>query len=165
MCVFFPPIIYVTSFILQNFHYFVCVDGWFYVSMMIVCMAMPIFCHIFCSIVISGGGLNLSDGGGTIRKSIIKNSTPWNRAGTGDGGGGSNRAARRAALKKGGSGWKLICLFSCFVHFRTKLYHFKRTIPCGLIFYNAAFAVKKKKNGWWVINTKTIGCYNYILLP
>ena len=70
--------------------------------MMIVCMAMPILCHIFALLFFSGGGLNLSDGGGTIRKSIIKNSTPWNRAGAG--GGGSNRAARRAALKKGGSG-------------------------------------------------------------
>ena len=52
----------------------------------------------------SGGGLNLSEGGGTIRKSIIKNSTPWNRAGAGtgagDSSGGTNRAARRAALKK-----------------------------------------------------------------
>jgi len=46
--------------------------------------------------------LNLSEGGGTIRKSIIKNSTPWNRAGAGAGDG-SNRAARRAALKKGGA--------------------------------------------------------------
>ena len=63
---------------------------------------------LICCLLLGLGGVNLAEGGGTIRKSIIKNSTPWNRAGAGAGSGGDqssanlNRAARRA-LSKGGS--------------------------------------------------------------